>query len=103
MVPERKRPFAKREDGTVEVIIPRYGEGRVGKILSRFLKDEPVRLRLDRIGTTAWELCNGSNSVMAIGEHLKKCFGDEVEPVYDRLALFFMQMENRDLIDWKTR
>lgn len=102
MVPLRKCSFVRREDGTVEVFVPRYGEGRVGRFLGRFLRNEPVRLKLDEIGTLTWELCDGSHPVLTIADRLRERFGEEVEPVYDRLAVFFMQMEKREMIEWKV-
>jgi hypothetical protein len=101
LVPQRKQTFVRRDDGTVEVIVPRYGGSRVGKILETVIKSKPIRIKLDAVGAFTWNLCDGNNSVQAIGERLKDRFGDKVEPLYDRLAVFFKQMEKRDLIGWK--
>ena len=101
LLPERKREFVKRDDGMIEVLIPRYGRGRLGKFLGSLLKDRPVRLKLDKVGTLTWELCDGRHSVFTIGERLRKSFGEEVDPVYDRLELFLKHMKRRDLISWR--
>ncbi len=102
MVPEQRYPSSTQDNGTVDVIIPRYGENFVGRMLSSVLKGTPVRVHLDRVGTRTWELCDGRRSVHEIGQHLHREFGDEIEPLYERLGLFFKQMENQRLIQWKS-
>lgn len=101
MVPEQKHPCQARENGTADVVIPRYGKGAVGRALSSLLKDTPIRIHLDRIGARTWMLCDGCRSVREIGEALQREFGEEIEPVYERLAMFFKQMERREMIRWK--
>jgi hypothetical protein len=102
LVPERSRSSEQREDGTTDVLIPRYGGGIMGRLLSAILKNTPFRLHLDKIGTRTWELCDGRRTVQEIGQHLGREFGSEVEPVYDRLGVFFKQLESQELISWKS-
>ena len=103
LVPEQKYQANTREDGTVEVIVPRYWDNFIGRLFSRFIKSTPFRINLDRIGTRTWQLCDGRKTVHEIGEILHREFGTEIEPVYERLGLFFKQMENQQLIDWKPQ
>lgn len=101
MIPEQKVSFRERADGTVDALIPRYGDSRLGRILGRFFKNTPICLHLDEIGTAVWHLCDGRRSVYEIGGSLKETFGDRIEPVYDRLGLFFHQMRKTGIIDWR--
>ncbi len=103
LVPEQNYPFHTREDGTVDVLVPRYGTNFIARALSSVFKNTPVRIHLDRIGTRTWHLCDGRRSVHEIGEHLHGEFGEKVEPVWERLGLFFKQMENQRMIRWKTQ
>ncbi|NIR47715.1 PqqD family protein [candidate division KSB1 bacterium] len=64
------------------------------------MKRPNYRLKLDDIGTFVWERCNGMKKVEEIGEQLKKEFGEEVEPVHERLALFFRQLQKSNSITW---
>lgn len=100
LVPVQIRPFERMDDGTVDVLLPRYGGGPVARVLKSFLSNKPVRIRLDDVGTGVWDLCDGSRSVHEIGLHLHEAFGDRIEPVYDRLALFLEQMRQQGLIAW---
>jgi hypothetical protein len=101
LVPERTKDYVLRDDGLVDVIIPRFGDGRVAKVLETLIKRSPILLKLDEVGTLTWHLCDGKHTVAEIGDQMQKTFGQKVEPVYDRLALFFKEMEKRELIRWK--
>ena len=101
MVPVQRRPFERMTDGTIEVLLPRYGDGRVGRVLKMFLSQKPVRVRLDELGTSVWHLCDGHRSFQEIGHALRSQFGDRIEPVYDRLETFMVQMKRAQIIGWK--
>ena len=102
LVPVQKRTFDENDDGTVDVFLPRYGEGRVGRLMKRVLSNTPVRIHLDDIGTSVWRLCDGTRSVLEIGESLHEKFGSRIEPVYDRLEVYLEQMRSSGLIEWKN-
>ena len=101
MIPEQKCEFRDRDDGTIDVLVPRFGDDRIGRILARFIKDKPISLHLDDIGTAVWRLCDGRRSVYEIGGTLKEEFGDRIEPVYDRLGLFFHSAKQAGILDWR--
>lgn len=102
LVPRQMHPFEECPDGTVEVLLPRYGEGFAGRILKYVFSDKPVRVHLDDIGTSVWRLCDGESSVHSIGQTLQSQFGERIEPVYDRLHTFLEQMRTAGLIAWKN-
>ncbi len=101
LIPERTKPFRDEEDGTVTVLIPRFGDGRAGRFLQKFVGKSPICLHLDEIGTEAWRLCDGRRSVYEIGGCLQRKFGDRIEPVYERLGVYFRQMKRAGVIDWR--
>lgn len=101
LIPERTRAFRDEENGTITVLIPRFGDGRVGSFLQRFVGKSPIQLRLDGVGTAVWRLCDGRRSVYEIGGCLKEQFGEGIEPVYERLGVFLRQMKKAGIIDWR--
>ena len=97
--PRQARPFEELEDGTVDVLIPRYGEKVLGGLIKNILPNRPVRVHLDDVGTCVWRLCDGDCTVKQIGESLHEQFGDRVEPLYDKLETFIRQMHRAGLIE----
>ena len=101
MIPERTKPFRDEDNGTVTVLVPRFGDGRVGRFLQKFVGKAPISLRLDEIGAEVWRLCDGRRSVYEIGGCLEAKFGGRIDPVYERLGVFFHRMKRAGVIDWR--
>lgn len=99
--PKRMRSFEELDDGTIDVLIPRYGNNFVGRVLKKVLNERPVRVRLDDVGTSVWRLCDGDRTVLEIGRTMRSRHGDGIEPVFDRLETFLKQMQRAGLIELK--
>ena len=97
--PKQRRSFEERADGTIDVLIPRYGENVVSRLLKGVLNNRPVRIHLDDVGASVWRLCDGDRTVHEIGQSLESQFGDRIEPVYGRLETFLKQMQRAGLIE----
>ena len=88
------------DNDLVVVQIPRFRSRWMGW-LQRRLKKPCYQLHLDKIGSTVWLACDGESTVADIGNRLKERFGEEIEPLWDRLALFIRQMRSGKLIELK--
>ena len=88
------------DNDLVVVQIPRF-RSRWMSWLQRRLKKPCYQLHLDKIGSTVWLACDGESTVADIGNRLKERFGEEIEPLWDRLALFIRQMRSGKLIELK--
>jgi hypothetical protein len=100
MIPRRRREFRELGDGTVEILMPRYGENAFARVLKTVLNNKPVRVQLDDVGACVWRLCDGKRTVLDIGEALHEEYGDRIEPLYDRLHQFLEQMRRSEMIEW---
>ncbi|MFQ5676155.1 MAG: PqqD family peptide modification chaperone [bacterium] len=100
--PKWNRQWEKTSDGLAVILIPKFGNHLVGKWLMARMQKPHYRLKLDEIGTFVWEQCDGGKSIQDIGDRLKKQFGDRVEPVQDRLKLFFKSLEKNKSVTWVT-
>ena len=98
--PKWNRQWEYSEDKLTVILIPKFGDHRLGKWFMSRMNRPHYRLKLDEIGSYVWEQCNGKDSVQNIGEKLSKKFGTHVEPVYDRLRLFFQSLEKSKSITW---
>lgn len=104
LTPIRLRDFTlhkNRRGGDITVLVPKFGTGKIGNWLRKRLKNPDYRVHLDNFGSHVWQLCNGENRVRNIGTSLQEKFGDTIEPVYDRLALFLTQLEKSKLIAFR--
>ncbi|MCD6524372.1 MAG: PqqD family protein [Thermococcus sp.] len=69
--------------------------------LARRLHGDYRRIELDEIGAYTWELCDGRRTVREIGKALRARFGEEVEPLYERLVTFLFELAKRYLVEFK--
>ncbi len=98
LVPHRLRDWERSEEGRVVILKPKLGDNPIGRWLMARMPQPYYRINLDDFGSHVWELCDGNTTVREIGKALRQRFGDSVEPVYDRLAIFFRQLERGRLI-----
>jgi len=87
--------------GNIDVLVPRFTDKVFGKLLQPRLKNKYIKANLDEFGSATWLLINGNNSVTRIGELLTEKFGEQIQPVYDRLILFLTQLYNAGFISFK--
>jgi len=102
LVPVRNRKWEDGEGASVVILAPRFSNRWLRKLILPRLKDPFYRISLDDLGSWVWLQCNGSRTVAEIGQDLKKEFGDNAEPVYDRLGRFFRQMEEHLFIKFRN-
>lgn len=66
-----------------------------------FKKPKVSYIHLDKIGSFVWPLMDGEKDIAALGVLVKEHFGDEAEPLYERLAKYFQILESYSFIEWK--
>jgi len=75
------------------------GRSRLGRLLERWLRvPSTVRVELDDFGAAAWKAMRGGVPVRQVGEALRREFGDEAEPLWERLAEFLAMAERGGLL-----
>lgn len=96
--PVRRFDFEEREGNLIRVVIPRFGNGKISRIMEKIALHTEDKLNLDDLGSFVYRRCDGSLSVGEIATQLREHFGDKAEPAEDRLALFIREMVKRELI-----
>ncbi|NJE03904.1 PqqD family protein [Thermococcus sp. MV11] len=100
LVPVRNEKVELRKiEGKYYLMVPM--ESKLD-FLARKLHGEYRRIELDEMGAYTWELCDGRRTVKEIGKALKARFGEEVEPLYERLMTFLFELRKRYLIEFKN-
>lgn len=93
-------PWKTDENGFVTVEVE--NKGAMNKIAQKFFKKPKISyIHLDKNGSFIWPLIDGEKSILEIGKYVEKEFGEEANPLYERLAQFFRILENNNFIYWK--
>ena len=91
--------WTQNEEGRVTLAIENRGLFRwlTQKLL---FKPRVSYVHLDRLGSFVWPLLDGQQSILQLGEKVKDAFGEEAEPLYERLAKFFQILDSYHFITW---
>jgi hypothetical protein len=100
LIPEVTVGFETNESRIVTILAPRFRNRLMLRLLVPRLRNPWFRVSLDEIGSEVWLLCDGKRTIGEIGELLRARFQERVEPCYDRLAVFFRQLEEARFISF---
>jgi hypothetical protein len=96
-VKNKKLQTVIREDGLINIV--RLRDTLTEKIVcSVFKAPDTLTVKLDEYGSFVWNNINGENTVKEIAHNLKSFFGEETEPVYERLATYIIILKKNDMI-----
>jgi len=99
--PVRLLEWEEGPDGLVEVLRPKFGTGRAGRWLSRWLFRPHLRVRLDDTGSRVWRLCDGAHTLAEIARALRDHAGATAPDLDSRLQSFLETMTRRGMIGWR--
>ena len=76
--------------------------GLFNRVAQKFFKKPKVsHVHLDKVGSFVWPLLDGEKDIVAIGVLVKEHFGEEAEPLYERLAKYFQILDSYSFVEWK--
>ena len=101
LIPVRSVDWIKDEEGKIILLKPKYKSPFIKKHLLPRMKKPNFKVNLDEIGSYLWILIDGEKNVDQIAQLFKKQFGERVEPLYDRLSKFLMNLEKNRFIKFK--
>ncbi len=91
--------WKEKENGNIQLII--YKDSFIQKIIIKlFFTPDKFFVDLDDIGSFVWIYIDGNRSVYDIARLLKKEFGEEVEPIYERLIKYIVILKNNNFIEF---
>jgi len=102
LIPERIVRSEQSDDGLITIFKPKFKNKLLAKYLLPKLKSPNFKVKLDQFGSFVWNQCDGKNTVAQIGNLLKERFQDNIEPVYDRLAVFIQSLARYRFIEYKN-
>ena len=99
LVPNRvsTKEWMINDEGKVQIIIPRNG---LLDRMVRLIRNTPksMKIDLDDYGSYVWQQIDGRKTVSEIGESLKIKYGEDVEPLYERLVTYIKILRNNKFI-----
>ncbi len=98
LVPSRISKWKDNDEGHVTLILPKF-KSKLGKIFASKFKNPMYEVKLDAVGAFVWRECDGKNNIYEISQGMLKEFGNEIEPVYERIKLFIDMLKNLHAIE----
>jgi hypothetical protein len=80
LTPVRMMDFVTREDGKVDILMPRFNHHLLKRALQPHWKKEFIRIHLDEIGSAIWTQIDGISSVNDLCDRLKAIHPKKLHP-----------------------
>lgn len=101
LIPVKNIEWEKTEEGLIVLLKPKFTHPFFKKHILPRLKHPFYKVKLDDVGSFVWEWCDGKKTVKEIARGLKEKFGEKVEPLHNRLALYLQNLEKNRFIYFK--
>ncbi len=99
--PIRAEQYRWTTDDSGVVTLEIDNTGLMNRICQKLFKKPPVSyIHLDMMGSFLWPRLDGEKNLMELGELVKAEFGEEAEPLYERLAKYMQILESYGFIQW---
>lgn len=100
LIPDQVMKFEESGNGLITILKPKFNNKIIARHIGSRLKNPDYKVNLDQFGSFVWKQCNGKNTVEQIGNLLKENFKEDIEPVYDRLAVFIQSLARYKFIEY---
>ena len=92
--------WKKDDEGIVTLEIE--NKGIVNKIFQKLLKKPKISyIHLDKMGSFVWPIIDGEKTILDISEDVKREFGEDANPLYERLCKYFQILESYGFVTFK--
>lgn len=101
-----KRPekigFTVAEDGMVTLNIE--NKGVFNKVAQKLFKKPKISyVHLDEMGSFIWPIMDGKMNLTGIGKLVEEKFGENTNPLYERLAKYFQILDSYGFVEWVNK
>ena len=103
LIPERAAGLMWSEDEEGLIILEVENTGVFNRVAQKlFKRPKYTKVHMEKYGSFLWPLIDGERTVMELADMQKAQFGEEVEPLYPRVAKYIQIMESYDFISLKN-
>ena len=85
-------------NNSVIILMPKFTSSFARKYIIPKLKSPNVKLKLDKLAIATWLLIDGKKTVTEIADKLFQKFGNQIQPVEQRLTTFLTLLYEQRLI-----
>ena len=75
------------------IFVPKFQNQMLMRWMVPLLAKPFIRLKLDTYGSYIWNACDGNTTVRDIGQKMGEHFGEEIDPLYERIGLFIRRLD----------
>jgi len=95
-----KNPSLEWEtDSNGNVTLLKENKGFFNLLAQKLLgKPRVSQIHMEEMGSFIWPLIDGKKSVYKIGKYVSEHFGDDAEPLYERLSVYMKMLEDYKFI-----
>ena len=101
LTPYRLYDFVVEENGKVAVLIPRFTNRILDKLITPMLKSPYVKTLFDDFGSHVWQEIDGKNKVSDIVINFQNKFGDKAVSAEERVTKFLTQLYTYKFLKFK--
>jgi hypothetical protein len=80
LTPLRQMEFETREDGKVDILLPRFRNPILKRTLQPHWKQEFIRIHLDEMGSVIWLQVDGAINVNELCRHIQAAHPEKLHP-----------------------
>ena len=103
-IPVRSEKIGWSSDENGIVALEIENKGIVNKICQKLFKKPKISyVHLDKTGSFVWPIIDGEKTILDISEDVKKEFGDEANPLYERLCKYFQILQSYGFVTFKEQ
>ncbi|MCD6515871.1 MAG: PqqD family protein [Candidatus Aminicenantes bacterium] len=101
LIPVRNIKWTADGQGKVILLKPKFKNKFCVKHILPRMKRPFYKVKLDEMGSFFWKNCDGEKNVREIARLHREKFGDDAEPVLDRICLFLQGLDRNHFITFK--
>lgn len=80
LIPVRLFNHEQREEGKLNILLPRFRRNWLARYLAPLNKKEFIRIKLDQFGSATWLLIDGKKNVLEISRELENIYPEKLDP-----------------------
>ena len=101
--PMRLMDYEKRDEDTLNILLPRFKNSLANKLFQPRWKEEFIKIKLDAFGSAIWEQLDGNQSTGEICGKIKETFPEKLQPIEEteeRVSKFLSQLYQQRFISF---